>query len=197
MTGFAGRWRRRRPERGAVLIEFTIIAPLLLLLVCGLADYGFAWRDGSNVLAAARAGARVGASSGKARSADFDILQSVKSASANVADVRYVVVYRSTAVDGAVPAQCLTFVSQAGLCNVYTGTQLQTLTAANFPSANTTCAGNADAAWCPTTRSDDQVAGLDKVGVLIQAHRDWMTGVLPGTGITMNERAVMQIEPGG
>jgi Flp pilus assembly protein TadG len=51
----------RRTERGANLAEFAIIAPLLLLLLAGIADFGRAFQTYIVLTNAAREGARMGA----------------------------------------------------------------------------------------------------------------------------------------
>jgi Flp pilus assembly protein TadG len=60
MEGNVSGWTRRN-ERGANLAEFAIIAPLLLLLVVGVADFGRAFQTYIVITNAAREGARMGA----------------------------------------------------------------------------------------------------------------------------------------
>lgn len=51
---------RRRSEHGAELIEFAIVAPILILLIAGIFDFGMMFRTFEAVTNAAREGARVG-----------------------------------------------------------------------------------------------------------------------------------------
>jgi Flp pilus assembly protein TadG len=51
--------RPRNPERGAELIEFAFVLPLLLLVCIGIIDFGFLFRDYEIVTNAAREGARL------------------------------------------------------------------------------------------------------------------------------------------
>ena len=51
---------RWRSARGAELIEFAIVTPLLLLLLAGIFDFGMMFRTFEAVTNAAREGARVG-----------------------------------------------------------------------------------------------------------------------------------------
>jgi Flp pilus assembly protein TadG len=60
------RWRRIRSERGAELIEFAIVTPLLLLILAGIFDFGMLFRSWEVVTNAAREGARVGSLPGYA-----------------------------------------------------------------------------------------------------------------------------------
>lgn len=57
-----GRWpRRAREERGAIAVEFAIIAPLLIMLVLGIMEFGFGYHAWDATQNAAREGARLGA----------------------------------------------------------------------------------------------------------------------------------------
>ena len=52
---------RERGDRGATLVEFALIVPLLLLLVFGIIEFGFLFNADSNVNQSARAGGRTAA----------------------------------------------------------------------------------------------------------------------------------------
>lgn len=56
--------RRRERERGQSLIEFTLLMPLLLLVLLGMAEFGHALNSYLTVVAAARDSARLGAKFG-------------------------------------------------------------------------------------------------------------------------------------
>jgi len=51
--------RRLRSERGAELIEFALILPLLMFIILGLVDFGFMFQRFEVVTNAAREGARI------------------------------------------------------------------------------------------------------------------------------------------
>ena len=57
MAAIRGRWRS---ECGAELIEFAIVAPLLIFIIAGIVDFGMMFRTYEAVTNAAREGARVG-----------------------------------------------------------------------------------------------------------------------------------------
>lgn len=61
---------RLRSERGAELIEFAVVMPILLLLIAGIIDFGMMFRTYEAVTNAAREGARVGVLPGYA---DVDV----------------------------------------------------------------------------------------------------------------------------
>jgi len=52
--------RRAAPERGAALVELTIVMPLLIVLVFGMIDFGIAFADYQNVRSGTREAARLG-----------------------------------------------------------------------------------------------------------------------------------------
>jgi len=56
--------RRHRPERGEDIIEFALILPLLLVLLLGVMEFGFAVMRYNTIANAAREGARAGIVSG-------------------------------------------------------------------------------------------------------------------------------------
>lgn len=53
------RFKRARSERGAELIEFALVLPLLLFIVLGIVDFGFLFQRLEVVTNAAREGARI------------------------------------------------------------------------------------------------------------------------------------------
>ena len=52
--------RRRNGERGAELIEFALVFPLLMMVVLGCVDFAFVFHHNEVITNAAREGARVG-----------------------------------------------------------------------------------------------------------------------------------------
>jgi Flp pilus assembly protein TadG len=58
--------RLRRSERGAELIEFALVLPLLIFIILGLIDFGFMFQRFEVVTNAAREGARMAALPGYA-----------------------------------------------------------------------------------------------------------------------------------
>lgn len=57
----SGARRFQRDERGALVVEFGLIVPILFLLVFGIVDFGRAYFTMNNLAAAVREGARYGA----------------------------------------------------------------------------------------------------------------------------------------
>lgn len=202
---------RRRPvqriarERGAVMMELLVVAPLLITLAFGMVEAGLAWRGDMAVSSAARAGARVASNLGEHRMADYETLIAVQSAldSIDVDEVVGVLIYDASAVDGSVPAGCGANESNYshgsyGRCNYYTGEQLAAVVSGdttNFAGTDECEDGSWDENWCPVDRQTRQSLGLDQIGVQVEVKHSLVTGVFPMSDLNVVESAVMQAEP--
>lgn len=191
------RLRRAHGERGAALVEFVLLAPVLVLVVAGVLEFGMAWRDSMTVSNALRSGARVGSNAGRDRLADYDILKSIESAMKEIPDtarVQRIVIYKADTTSSAPSATCMAGTPVTGLCNVYTGADMAR--PQSDYSGTTSCGGSApDRFWCPTSRQNQQALGADYLGVWMQVKYNWVTHVFPGTGLTIKDRAIMRLEP--
>lgn len=72
--------KRYRDDRGAAVVETSLIMGVLLLLALGAAEWGLGLQDWLNVTAGSRAGARVGAAAGDTNNADCVILEATAGA---------------------------------------------------------------------------------------------------------------------
>lgn len=61
MSNFINRYKKSRRERGASLVEFALLMPLLLLLVLGIVELGWLFSQNNDVRHGAREGARAAA----------------------------------------------------------------------------------------------------------------------------------------
>ena len=190
--------RRARGERGTAIVELVLIVPVLLTLAVGIAEFGLGWRDSLTVSNAMRAGARVGSAAANNRTADYEVLQAVRAAVADLPTgaVERIVVYDAAGLDGDVPTTC-TQGTPGPTCNVYTEADL-TRPVSAFGGTATSCAADAiDRFWCPTQRKARQsgVGGPpDYLGVWVQVRHDFVTGLFGG-GLTITDGAVMRLEP--
>lgn len=186
-------------QRGAALVEFVLIAPVLVLITAAIFEYGLAFRDSMTLSNALRSGARVGSNAGRERQADYTILKSMEAAMTEVPDSKIlrIIVYKASTTDSAPPASCLAVSGSggvAGVCNVYTSADLAR--PLSDYSGTTSCGtGAPDRYWCPTTRQNQQALGADYLGVWMEIRYTYVTRVLPGSGITIRDRAVMRLEP--
>ncbi|MBK5223973.1 MAG: pilus assembly protein [Acidimicrobiia bacterium] len=190
---------RRGDDSGAVIVEFALVASLIVSILFGLIEFGFAWETRLATQNASRAGARVASSLGDERDADYNALRSVASALEGVGlgNVEYVMIYKPVDASGTPHPNCTgtPLTSSPGRCNVYTGNQLVTL-AANETLFQGSCGSALDGEWCPTNRQVIQALGPDYLGVYIRLKHDFITGVF-GNEMTITDRSVMRLEPGG
>ena len=181
------RWEStRHRDRGAVAVETAVVSMFLIILAFGIIESSFLFKDWLSVSAAARAGARMGAS--QPRVANFaqasadqvtNALSDTNSLSdLNPANLIAVWVYKTTAA-GSRPVNC----NSSSSCVPFTwdGTQLKLTTAS---------AGN----WLST--SQDACAGdssRDSLGVYVSYTHISPLGFFPNS--TISQSTVMWIEP--
>jgi hypothetical protein len=185
-------WHSSR-ERGAALVEFALVAPVLLLLIFGAFEYGMFFKDYLTVSNTTRTGARVGSAAGSSADADYQILQAVKAAATALpggsSSIQYISIYRSTSTGGGPTSTCQTTSSASDRCNVYTSSAL------SQPVGKFGCgAGSLDSVWCPTTRGDSQAIGPDYIGVWVKTTHGFVTKLF-GPSKTITDTVVMRIEP--
>jgi hypothetical protein len=207
---------RLRGDDGGAMVEFALVLPVLVVLVLGIMDYGFALRESNRLERAVSSAARTGASLANYKYTDFEILKSVDSATAGIdgLDVQKVVVYKTTVAGGPPPANCLTGGAETAggvtnSCNVYTPNKIEQDNAnVGFPGRAfgmpTSCGSGWDSRWCPMSppppaaqsreRRRNELSPPDYIGVYIEADYQGITDLLP-TGITMEKHAVFAIEP--
>lgn len=189
---------RGRGERGVAVTEFAIVAPFLALLVAGIVEFGTLWRDNLTVTSATRSAARVVSSAGDSQGADYEGIQSLRAAleSLDGITIDAVLIYDAAALDGEPHPDCFDANgdpqgSSLGRCNLYTNSQIESLTFGDFVG----CTGP-DANFCPLTdREVAQQVGTTNVGVWVRVERDFFTELIPGDGITITDHTVMKVEP--
>lgn len=193
------------------MIEFALFLPVLVALAMGVLEFGLAWHDSGRVERSVQTAGRAASTVGPFQSAmaDFDAVRAVATtlAGADHATLERVIVYNSTAPDGAPPQACLNVdISTplighgvSGVCNVYSAAQVaQSDPSVGFSRGSILApdcdSGDWDDDWCPV----DRVRDIDNpvyVGVYVEANFDWITGLLPGNGVDISRYAVFQLEP--
>ncbi len=177
--------RSGRGERGAAMVEFAIIAMVLLTLAIGAFEMGMAWSDSQLVTQAARTGARSASQLGTNAAADSFSVESIEAALGSLGgNVTRIVVFEANAADGSMPAACETASPPgiAGSCSIYDGTDFGTY------------ASWVDGSWTPSARQNS-FDNADFVGVTVEVERPYMTGLFGSTVFNMSDTAVMRIEP--
>jgi len=187
--------RFRNDEEGASLLEFTIIVTLLLTLLFGIIEFGFAFRDRLTIANATQSAARVGASMGSDPQADISILRSLEQSlstlpNSGVGIVRYVDIFKADS-NGDPASSC-----SGTFCTRY----------AYVPNWTPTC----DWQPCPEdltevqwTGRDDALPDLDVLGLRVGYAHTWLTDFLPLQDVSCvtpgvncwTNIAIMRIEP--
>lgn len=179
-----------RADAGVVLVETAVALIFLGVLLIGITEYGFAWRQTTVVEKTVQQSARVAGNLANESLADYEALQAFRSllGSSKNLTVDYVIVYKSTTADGALPDPDCTTASQTGVCNRYVAADLVR------PAGDFGCGGSKpDSAWCPTTRVRDRTPTPDYVGVQARLTYQGITGSVGS--ITIVRRGVYAIEP--
>lgn len=199
------RRRRARAERGSVLLEMAMITPMLLFISLAVLDIGLGWRTSLTVSNSVRAGARVATNLGKATSADESALKAVGAALGDipVAEIDVVVIFKASSSTTTVPPQCLTAASRTAggnysyNCNTYTGDEVRKIAGGLTGAPSFGNCTSRHKYWCPTNRlvAQSVSVGPDHVGVFVRINHKTVTKAL-GATITVDETAVMVIEPG-
>ena len=192
-------------ERGAVLVEAAILTPVVLALVFGTMEMGYAFYGKLTVNHMSVAGARAASGGANDVLSDYNMLQAVKSAATGMSnnDISLVVVYRASSPDDRVPSNCLTAsvtnTSSVRGCNRYTAASLS-LASTQFgcvgPPGPTT---KIDIFWCPTIRKSALLPDAGNgppyyVGVYVKGIHHNLFGVF-GASFTFTSDTVIKIEP--
>jgi hypothetical protein len=196
---------RSRGERGAVLVEAALITPIILALVFGTLEMGYAFYGKLTVNHMSVAGARAASGGANDVLSDYDMLQAVNGASTGMSasDITMVVVYRATVPTDRVPTACktasVTNTSSIQGCNRYTGSDIALASTQFGCTGPPGPASKIDHYWCPTSRKTALLATSpngppDYVGVYVEAIHHNLTGLF-GATYTFKSDTVMKIEP--
>lgn len=191
---------KHRSDRGVALIEAAIVLPFLVLLVVGMIEAGFAFRDGNTLARATQQAARSSARLATNPVADYEALRALNTglSSVTASSIERVIIYDAGDTGDRPPTSCLSLprpdnTATVGLgggvrCNVYSRTQVRSDQPAMFG-----CSGGWDSNFCPAsrTRTGDTPT---KVGVWVELSYDKVTSVLPGS-MSLTRASVYQLEP--
>ncbi len=192
---------RRERSRGAALVEFALVLPLLIALFVGVVDFGEAWFNSTSVQTGVRSASVVGFDAGNQ---DFQHDQLVVESIIRELDgrgfdeIERIVIY--DADNPSLNPGCLADVSTTataasghmGDCNIYGKTFLSNVAAGtNSITWANECASNVGRWWCYNTRgtTDGAVIAPDgsnliaaptfNVGVEVTVKADALVGFFP------------------
>lgn len=182
-------------DRGAVIVEAAVIAPVFFLLLFAILEFGIAMRSYLALSNAVRDGAREASVEANDSDADFNAVNLIDSAGAIIADSRIdrIVIYHATGPGAEPTAGC-----RAGTPSATPGQECNIYDSSDFGRAESDfgcdpMVPSPDRFWCPTDRESAQSAPPDWVGVWMQVDHPWVTGLF-GSGLTMTDHQVMRIE---
>ena len=177
-----------RRERGASLVEASLVFPILILLVMGTLEIGLAFKDYLTVSYISREGARLGGLAGDDPEADCAILVGIGGivTQGDLARIEEIQIYQAneqTGVQGLTNTATYNVGKDPEVCNVPS-------TAADGWSIN-------PVNWSPTSRQTTVgTDSLDVIGVRVILTREWVTGFPPFRGsFEVNEATLTRLEP--
>ena len=199
-------------DRGAVLVEAAIAIPILLVVILGSVEMGFAWDAKSATVSGARTATLRAASLGGDPATDLRVLQSVigEIGADNVGRLNDVIIFdastgdRQQAID-----DCR---NNMGVCVRYDNANMlfdnivaSTVTSASFDDGTNTLFANGtdmpptgyacdpgankvdSGSFCAGART---VMGDAQIGIAVSYTHDWFTGIFPFAPPTFNESTV-------
>jgi hypothetical protein len=189
-------------DDGAVIAEFALALPFIMMVVLGLLEYGFLFRQTNLLAGVAQAGARAGASGRDARDADKNLLATIYAQlpALKRATVSKVIVYKASAADGSLPPGCLPSGGQPAKCNVFSNADVTDAYngTGQFASPLAPCTGNSgpmkDHFWCPTERVASMPGPPDWIGVYVELDYTTFTRFFPTLPRKIHDQAVFREE---
>ena len=182
--------RRFGGDDGAALVELALVAPVLILLLFAMAEVGLAWRTSTSTADAIRQATLDASSPAGDRYGDLNALETIV-ANLDANNIEYVTIYDTTDPGGQAPAGCIAG-SVPGVCNTYRAADLVRVangTVSRDTLDETTCAGAFDSDWCPLDRSTGS-----QLGIQIRLEHEYITGIVPGSGIvTIDDHATFPL----
>lgn len=182
---YSARTRRfiKSDQRGAALVEAAIVFIPLCIIVFGIIEYGFIFKDSLTLSSATRAGARAGSAQPKIPQAEFMeyVSQATGKAAtaANFQNGDQMWIYKA-AEDGTPADGCPS--STCGVFN-YNGGWPTTPSSGSWNTEDVqACLGGATPG-----------VNIDSVGVRLQLSHDALTGFF--SDLQLRERTVMKFEP--
>ena len=168
-------------ERGAVIVEFALILPLLVILTFGLIEFSSAYHVRSATADAARAGARVGSAQATNPAFETSVVQAVNAAlSSTPADEpQELWIYKAN--NAGYPGSGTGFSSCSGNCIKYSWSK--------GARAFTGSSGS----WAATSHQVCKQP-YDEIGVYIKVDHPFITKLF-GSSVTLTDHAVFRFEP--
>lgn len=186
----------RRRDRGAALVEASLVTGLFLVLVFFIFEMGFLFRDSLTTGNASREAARAASTLGRSPDTDFYTIRTAEHGleAMGLQSLDVLVVFKASGPGDTVPGACLS-ASVIGVCNRYTPADFfaEKEDTSGNPTGNFGC-GTLDYYWCPTTRETRASVGPDYVGIYIRTKHNYLTGMF-GAQTDLESTTILRIEP--
>jgi hypothetical protein len=172
-----------KKERGASLVEFSLVLPILFLVLVGIFEIGMAFKSYLTVAYLAREGARLAAFTGTAIDADCTTITSLANQMGpqDLARLDRIEIFKADAAGNPTPGSINTF-RFTGADHQNCGHWTQTT-----PWLSTSRQTEVDPSGTPP---------LDVIGVRIVIIHPWITQFPPFFGnLTVNENTIVRMEP--
>ena len=204
-------------DDGSVIAEMALVAPLMVLLMLGVFEFGTAWRNKVVLTNSLRSAGRIESQNSLNPNVDQLALGAFYAGNSKLTNMTLVrvIVYDAAGATGAPPANCLS-ISPVGLttkgvknsggtnsCSVYSPAQVAAAAANGGTFGSCTSSASWDFNYCagtagiPDPRQNSLTAtnGPDYVGIYAEYTYDTITGLLPVNTIKVVDKAVYRIEP--
>ncbi|MGZ4682106.1 MAG: TadE/TadG family type IV pilus assembly protein [Acidimicrobiales bacterium] len=203
-------------DDGSVIAEMALVAPLLVLLMLGVFEFGTAWRNKTILTSSLRSAARIESQGTLNPMIDQIALGALYSGNAKLTNMTLVkvIIYEATNPGGQPAANCLS-AGSGGMttkgrknalgvqsCSIYSAGQVAAAATGGGTFGSCTNTASWDYNWCsgPSGVTDPRnntftSSGPDYVGIYAEYTYDTVTGLLPMSTITISDQAVFRIEP--
>ncbi len=189
--------KKRRDERGAAMVEFAIILPLVLLLTFGLIDFGFAFADAAGIKSATRSGARIGSALSKQPGQLQSITTAVNAGLGNStrAQATEIVVYAAPPNGFNAPSSC-----SAGTTVTSTSMCFDEIIPPNVPDRFFPSQSDVDN-WDANVHYQDACPAVGnkisawKLSVTVKATYPFLTKLIGSANINLHESVLIDLEP--
>jgi Flp pilus assembly protein TadG len=204
-----GTSRRGRGDGGSLTIELAFVAPVMIILLLGIFEFGTVYRNQILVANALRGAARVESQQPNTGSVDELALATFIAGTTGLRNMtlQRVVIYSADST-GQVPAGCKTATitgsppyGVSGSCSVYNQTQVSAIAAnpvsalVNFGCGGATTGTTWDGNWCPASRNTTMTEPMPRVGVYaVYTYKD-VTNLFPTSTMTISDYAVFSLQP--
>ncbi|MGZ4736627.1 MAG: TadE/TadG family type IV pilus assembly protein [Acidimicrobiia bacterium] len=171
-------------ERGAALVEFALVLPLLVALTFGIVEFSSAYHDSSLTADATRAGGRVGSAQATSPNYASSVVDAVNAALSTVPANAPQELWIYKANSKGYPGSGTDFSTCGSNCIKYTWNQASRA----FNAANSQGGG-----W-PASSHQVCKEPFDEIGVYLKLNHNFVTRLF-GASVTLTDHSVFRFEP--